>query len=244
MMAMMATVFLLQALAQASSCTAEARGLITTAIERAAMFDLAGAGQRLQVAAMSGCRDALLPSMYLRGWIGARDAYRVGGSPEALRPVLQSIAMMQDTFGNTGTPQIAQLVLKAAAAASQSERDELGLMIEYAVQLEDRQLTAGLPALPLITAHEAAGDLWLQVHRYDDARRAYEKATERIGVTPRITLGLARVAARVDAVATACTQYRKLVASWEGAGVQTPEIAEARMFLANPACQSSPTPRK
>jgi hypothetical protein len=62
----------------------------------------------------------------------------------------------------------------------------------------------------MITAHEAAGDLWLQVYRYDDARRAYMKAAERIGVTPRITLGLARLAVRIEAVATACKQYQSL----------------------------------
>jgi hypothetical protein len=206
------------------------------ATERAAVFDLAGALQRMQGAAMSGCVDARLPALYLRGWIAARDAYRAGGSPESLRPVLQSIATMEGTLGKSGPPQIAALVLQAAAAAAQSERDELALMIDYAVQLEDRNLTAKRPVLPMITAHEAAGDLWLQVHRYEDARRAYMKAEQRIGVTPRITLGLARLAVRIDAVATACTQYQSLVTSWKERGPEPPELAEARSFLTS-SCQ-------
>jgi hypothetical protein len=236
----MATALLLLALAQGTQCSPEATALMKTAAERATLFDLAGALQRMQAAAKSGCADAVLPALYLRGWIAARDAYRVGGSPQSLRPVTQSIATMQETLGKSGQPQIAAHVLQAAAAAAQSERDELALMIDYAVQLEDRNLTAQRPALPMITAHEAAGDLWLQVHRYDDARRAYMKAEERLGVTPRITLGLARLAMRIEAFATACKQYRSLVMSWKGSGPEPPELAEARTFLMDPACQ---TPR-
>lgn len=209
---------------------------IAAAQLRADAFDLAGAAQRLQAAVTSGCADAILSSVYLRGWIAAREAYRVGGSAESLRSVSQSIAMLQD-IGRTGEAQIATLVLQAAAAAAQSERDDLALMINYAIELEDRHLAAKRPGLPMITAHEAAGDLWLQVHRYDDARRAYTRAAERLGVTPRITLGLARLAVRIDAIATACRQYRMLVASWTGkTDAEPPELSEARMFLTNPAC--------
>jgi hypothetical protein len=225
-------------LAQQPGCAAVAEAQV-----RADAFDLAGAAQLLQAAVMSGCSDAVVPSLYLRGWIAARDAYRAGGSPESLRAVSQSIAMLQDVGGKTGPAQIAVLVLQAAAAAAQSERDDLALMMNYAVELEDRRLAAKLPGLPMITAHEAAGDLWLQVHRYDDARRAYSKAAERIGVTPRITLGLARLAARIDALATACTQYQSLVTAWTATVAQSPELSEARTFLASPACQRAVTPR-
>lgn len=192
---------------------------------------------------MSGCTEAMLPAVYLRGWVAARDAYRSGGSPDSLRAVSQSVDMLQD-IGKTGQAQIAALVLQAAAAAAQSERDELALMIDFAVQLEDRGLSAKLPALPMISAHEAAGDLWLQVHRYDEARRAYMKAEERVGLTPRITLGRARLAARQDALATACKQYQALVAAWKDSGPEPPELSEARAFLANPACQATATPRR
>ena len=52
---------------------------------------------------------------------------------------------LQDTMGKSGPPQIAALVLQAAAAAAQSERDELALMIDYAVQIEERDLAAKRP---------------------------------------------------------------------------------------------------
>jgi hypothetical protein len=239
----MVTVLLALVLAQTPQCSSDAAALMKAATERAAAFDLAGALQRLQAAVRAGCEDAVLPATYLRGWIAARDAYRSGGSPESLRPVLQAIAMLE-AAGKSGPPQIAALVLQAAAAAAQSERDELALMIDYAVQLEDRNLTAKLPALPMVSAHEAAGDLWLQVYRYDDARRAYARAGQRLGMTPRITLGLARLAARLDALSTACTQYRMLVADWKAAGAEPPELSEARTFLTNPTCQTPATPRQ
>jgi len=239
----MLALFLAVALAQVPACSPEALALVQSANERAAAFDLAGAAQRLQAAVKSGCTDAEVPAIYLRGWIAAREAYRHGGSTESLRPVLQAIAMLQAIDKPSGPAQIAALVLQAAAAASQSERDELSLMIEYAVQLEDRRLSARLPGLSMVTAHEAAGDLWLQVYRYDDALRAYTRAAQRLGVTPRITLGRARIAVRLDALSSACTQYRALVASWKGTGAEPPELSEARTFLTNAACQGSAAPR-
>jgi tetratricopeptide (TPR) repeat protein len=234
----MITVLLALALAQAPHCSPDAAALMKAAAEHAAALDLAGAAQRLQAAVTSGCADAVLPSAYLRGWIAARDAYRVGGSPESLQPVLQADAVLQKTGGAPGPSQIASLVLQAASAAAQSERESLALFIDQAVQLETARLSAGLSAAPIITAHEAAGELWLQVHRYEDARRAYERAAERLGPTRRITLGLARVAARLEDAPEACRQYRTLVAAWKVSGPDPQEIAEARRFLRDPSCTS------
>ena len=51
----------------------------------------------------------------------------------------------------------------------------------------------GLPGqfagAPFGAAHEVAGELWLQVHRYEDARRFFARAVERQGKTPRLALG-------------------------------------------------------
>ena len=52
-----------------------------------------------------------------------------------------------------------------------------------------RRRYAGAPG---ITAHEAAGELWLRVRRYADAKRAYEHARSVVGSTPLIEAGLAR----------------------------------------------------
>jgi hypothetical protein len=43
---------------------------------------------------------------------------------------------------------------------------------------------------------EVAGDLWLQLYGYDEARAAYLRAAAYLGMTPRVKAGLDRIAAR------------------------------------------------
>jgi hypothetical protein len=140
------------------------------------------------------CTTAEIEAVYLRGWDAAQAAARIGGPPESLAPVRDAIATLERmAAGAHGPAEIARYVLAAAADAAQDERDEMALFLEHAVALERMQLDAKQPGAPSITAHEAAGDLWLQVYRYEDARRAYERARAVIGSTPRIEAGLKRV---------------------------------------------------
>ena len=136
-------------------------------------------------------------AVYARGWEAARAAYAQGGSAESLQPVRDAIASLERTGGNgPGPAQVARLVLLAAAAAAQSERDEMAIFLDEAVRLEALQLAAGQPGAPGVSAHEAAGDLWLQVHRFDEAREAYRRAASVVGMTPRIARALEEVEAR------------------------------------------------
>ena len=107
----------------------------------------------------------------------------------------------------------------------------MALLLEHAIRLEAVQIEADQPPLPVATAHDVAGDLWLQVHRYDDARRAYLEAETQLGARPRLSLGLARVAARLQDRPAACAAYARLAAAWGGRG-EAPELAEAQTFLA------------
>jgi hypothetical protein len=135
-------------------------------------------------------------AVYLRGLEAARAAARVGGSTESLVPVREAIATLDHlAAGTAGPAEIARYVLLAAADAAQEERDEMALFLEHAVALERAQLDAHRPGAPGVTALEVAGDLWLQVRRYDDAKQAYERARAVLGSTPRIEAGLARVEA-------------------------------------------------
>jgi hypothetical protein len=225
----MATVIIALVLAQEPGCAA-----VAAARARADAFDLSGAMQQLQAAVKARCSAAQIQDAYLRGWIAARDAYRAGGSPDSLKEVETAIA-----FLNRSGEKVAVYVLQAAEAAAQSERETLALFIDQAVQLESVRLSAGQPPAPIITAHEAAGDLWLQVHRYEDARRAYLRAAERVGTTPRITLGLARVAARLKDFNEACRQYAALAAAWKDPRRQPLEIGEAIRFPQDVRCPPS-----
>jgi cytochrome c-type biogenesis protein CcmH/NrfG len=78
--------------------------------------------------------------------------------------------------------------------------------------------------------------LWLQVHRYEDARRAYRRAAEHVGMTARVRLGLARTAARLNDVKDACAQYRGLLTSFKENEVPS-EIIEAGVFVGDARCR-------
>ena len=224
-------------LLQVNPCRDQAAPFVAAAVERGESFDLAGAAWTFFVASGQWCVDAEIAGHYLRGLVAAREAYKQGGSPESLVPVTLAVAAIDARAALApALAATARAVLLAAAAAAQSERDEMALLLEHAIRLETLQLEAGQPTLSVATAHEVAGDLWLQVHRYDDAQRAYQEALARIGRTPRVSLGLARAHARLKDTSSACTQYRRLLAWWDTRRNEPAEIAEARAFVAQPAC--------
>jgi hypothetical protein len=223
------------ALAQARECSGSA-AILTAAAERAEAFDLEGALARLG-RAPAECVDTQIPLWYLRGLAAARDAYREGGSTESLAPVRRAMAALQAQPARTGITEIARVVLQAASAAAQSERGEMELLLDHARQLEGQQLDGVVTGALLIPVMESAGDLWLQVHRFEDARRAYTDAARSSGRTRRVMLGLARVAVRVNDVPAACAEYRNLVGAWPFP-TDPPELAEARAFLRRRDCQA------
>lgn len=227
-------------LLQPQMCSGEAARHVERAAARAEAFDLAGAAAGYFAAAARGCADVEVTGHYLRGLAAAREAYRHGGSAESLAPVVQAMAQLEvRAAGMPGIAQIARVVLQAAAAAAQSEREGMALLIGHAVDLENVQIAAGQPVLPGVSAHEAAGDLWLQVHRYEEARRAYEEAARRVGSTSRVLLGQARVAARTNHSASACRAYGELVRRWTARGEEPAEVAEAREYAGSPQCLGS-----
>ena len=99
------------------------------------MFDLQGATTRLP--ATSSAPRSRWPYWYLRGLIAAREAYRYGGSPESLEPVKLAIAQLASTKSRTRALQRSrESSCMAASAAAQSEREEMGLLLEHALNLE------------------------------------------------------------------------------------------------------------
>jgi hypothetical protein len=230
--------------AQAAVCGGAAATRQADGLRAFDVFDLAGAVRHLESAA--ACPDAQVASWYLKGLAASREASRRGGPEEALRPVREAAAVLERlSKGSRGPAQIAGFVLMAATAAAQSERDEMALYLRHAVDLETVQLGAGQRGAPLLSAHEAAGDLWLQVHRYDDARTAYQRARDAVGPTRRVRLGLARTAARLNDVTAACSEYQALNALLASAPPKPAEIADIDDYIAAnclPRAQPSPKP--
>lgn len=233
---MMRVLLLIAGLGQGPVCSGEAADRIERAVAAGEAFDLRTAAELFERAAILGCDDAALSARYLRGWLAAAEAARQGGDPLSLEPVRQAAADLERrAAGRPGVAEIARLLLTAAAAAAQSERGEMALFLDQALHVESLQRAAGEPLLPLLAADEAAGDLWLQVHRYEEARAAYVEAA-RHRITPRIMLGLARAARRLMDVAAACFEYRRLEGWWGGRPDPPGEVLEARAYLQTPGC--------
>jgi hypothetical protein len=230
-------------LALAQSPCANHTTLMAAAVERAAVLDLRGATTRLSQG-IKECPQTAVAYWYVHGLIAAREAYRYGGSPESLEPVELAIAELESRAGEVPSAEIARVVLQAAMSAAQSEREEMGLLLEHALSLEGQARSAGSSGAPVVSAFEVSGDLWLQVHRFEDARRAYVTAGERVGSTRRVTLGLARTLARLSDLPAACDQYRALVSGWPKAGADPSELTEARMFLRRSECRTGSASRR
>ena len=225
----MAGPLLISLLLAQANCAGESAASARLGTERAQTFNLAGASEAWAAAASMGCAEADVAAHFMKGLLAAREAYRSGGSSESLEPVKQAIAALEARGANApGIGEVARFVLLAASAAAQSERDTMTLLLEHAIQLEAIQMEAGQGGAPGVTAHEAAGDLFLQVHRYDDARRYYLRAADRLGMTPRIRVGLARAATRLNERPAACEQYRGLLTWWGDRADPPIEVQEAR----------------
>ena len=227
---------LIFAVALAQSPCADHAALMSVVADRAAVFDLKSATTRLDEGIE--CPEIAVAYWYVHGLIAARDAYRYGGSPESLEPVKLAIKQLESRSPGSSAAEIAQVVLQAASAAAQSEREEMGLLLEHALNLEKQARAAEQPGAPIVSAFEVTGDLWLQVHRFEDAHRAYVAASAQVGSTRRITLGLARTAFRLGELPAACEHYRILVSGWPKSGGEPSELGEARTFLRRAECRA------
>ena len=226
-------------LLQQPVCPVEAGALVADASRRAAEFDLPAAAGQLRSAVAQGCASAEIAALFLQGLVDARDAFKQGGTAASLASVRQAIASLDGLAGQRpGPAEIARLTLQAAAAAAQSERDEMRLYLEAASRMELLQRAASQPGAPLITPAEVAGDLWLQVHRYQEAWQSYVTAGQQVGPVLRVLAGLGRATARLNDAAAACEAFQRLVEQWGARQAVPLEISEARAYLLRPACMT------
>jgi hypothetical protein len=212
--------------------------LIAKASARADALDLRGA---LEVVRTAGdCDEAAGGAEYLEGLLGAAEAVEKGGTVDSLREVRSATHALSRRSEHGGRRwEAASVALRAVAAASQQERGEMAIYLAEATRVEGLLLAGGLSGAPFITVHELAGDLWLQIHLFAEARAAYERAAAAIGYTPRILVGLARAAEELKDTPGACGAYRSLFEWWQkySRDVTSAEMAAARTRAGMLGCQ-------
>ena len=234
--------FLLAALfLQDMTCRGDAARHVSEALRLGESFDLSGAAVAYAAAERAGCESAAAAAIYLRGLVAGRAADASFASAASLLPLQLAVASLDRSAQNDPVARAMQAVLRAAIPAAQHERPEMALRIEEMLRMELLQLEAKLPPLPVLSAHEVAGYFWLQLHLYEEARRAFDEAARRIGRTPHILLGAARASVgRRDSV-TACEQFRQLIAWWGSRSGSPTEITEARDYIKQPQCVPPPS---
>lgn len=140
----------------------------------------------------------------MQGWVAARALAPKGGAVDLLGPVNAPLKEL-DRFPNTSA-RYAEIAIRAAVAAAQEERDEMGLLLDHARDLAKQMAAAGSAPRSPLPIDELSGELWLEVDRYQEARDAYERATQ-TQPTPNAWFGLARAADKLGDVVTACRAY-------------------------------------
>ena len=230
------------ALFQSPPCSGDAARHAADAARRGEAFDLDGAATAYAAAVRAGCASAQAPLIYVRGLLAARAAGAQFGAAASLLPLKQAVTDLQPFAASDPVARTMQTVLRAAMPAAQRERAEMTLFIDEMLRMESLQLEAKQPPLPVLSAHEVAGQLWLQLRGYEEARRAFDVAAQHVGQTPHVLLGAARAAAGRKDNAAACDQYRRLIAWWADRAGLPSEIVEAQSFLKQPQC-AKPAPR-
>jgi tetratricopeptide (TPR) repeat protein len=98
----------------------------------------------------------------------------------------------------------AGLLVQAAVAGGQYERDEMQLLVEDARRLElTLAATAGELFVPIVLARELEADLWLQTDRYLQAAEAYRAVIADHPARVQSWLGLAQAYRRLGHAAEA-----------------------------------------
>jgi len=224
-------------LAAAQSCDhAAERSALAAARARIGVMEEAGPALSAAVAAQPGCVDLAVAAFAVSGWEEGRRLTRVAGAPEALGPV-NALLRRLDGLRAAVTPRslpaqhasYAEALVRAAVAASQDEREEMQVYLAYATDLAAALAPARAAQLWPLTPDEAAGELWLEVDRFAEARTALDRVVAG-PATARTWWWLGRVRERLGDGQGACVAYFQAEAGGL-TGSRLTAVTEARRRL-------------
>lgn len=172
--------------------------------------------------------DQEIQRIAMEGWLAARALAPKGGAVELLGPVNLRLRDL-DRYPHLSA-RYAEAAIRAAVAAAQEEREEMALFLEHARGLSDDMAIGASPAQWPVPIDELAGELWLEVDRFTEARDAYRKATE-LKPSPNAWIGLARASDKLGDIAAACRAYKN------ASSQKLPSSVELEISLYNLKCR-------
>jgi len=164
--------------------------------------------------AAAGCVSVRLARASLAGWVEARRLAATGGAVDSLGAVTKRLDEIRAIAGAglVLDAEFAEAVVRAAIAAAQDERPEMGLHLDHARDIAARLAEGGRRALWPRPYNLAAGELWLEVDRYEEARAAYDRAASFDNGAVAL-LGLGRALEALGRHSEACLALRKIPAT-------------------------------
>ena len=163
----------------------------------------------------------------LLAWNEARALARIGGDPAKLGPVRLRLEELRRFAAGPFAleAEYALVSAQAAIAASQDERAELELLLAHARDLSERlfqrQRTVRWPR----SFNLLAGELWLEVDRYEDARQAFGRALRDGAPRAVARVGLAEALMRLDRRDEACRALRQVRDAADAVRAQADQLA-------------------
>lgn len=163
-------------------------------------------------ASLRRCPALTIVLTAMHGWAAAGTLPPMGGGDpghrEAIRRILDALGPLA-SGPLAMEAEYADVAVRALVAAAQDERPEMELLLTHARDLAERLAARGRRAIWPRPFNLLAGELWLEVDRYEDARAAFERAV-RDAPSPLALIGLGRALERLDRRPEACQAFRQV----------------------------------
>ncbi len=138
-----------------------------------------------------------------------------------------------DTALDTGSQRpIGDIQLTALAASVKGDHDRAIDLMREAIKREEMMGAPSGPPNLIKPSHELFGEILLRANKPEAAGEQFQIALLRQPNRARSLLGAARAAAKATNDSEAARYYGKLLAQWQQADEELPELREARAFVA------------
>jgi tetratricopeptide (TPR) repeat protein len=126
---------------------------------------------------------------------------------------------------------IGELEILAVASAAKGDHAQAAKLMRQAVEREEQMGPPSGPPGLIKPPHELFGELLLRAGKAEEAAAQFSASLLRQPNRARSLLGAARAAAKLGDRVTAEATYQKLLAQWQQADPDLPELKEARDYL-------------